>query len=123
MLGPQRRTMDAPQGRRYAISMATPAKLEITIKLSTLPEATTLPANGWKSFALECDGQRVTVTVRPKLWTKLETAATTWPQWVAAIVGKMGPRSPEGFELLEPAIQVFERKPKSPGDAAPTAGP
>lgn len=105
--------------------MATPAKLEVTIKVSTLPTVTTIPANGWKSFELDCDGQRVTVTVRPKLWTKLETAASTWPLWTAAIAGKMGPRSPEGFELLEPSIQVFERKAKAaplPGDAAPTAG-
>ena len=113
--------MDAAEGQRYAAPMATPAKLELTIKLSTLPEATTT-ANGWKSFMLDCEDQRVTVNVRPKLWTKLETAASTWPLWTASIVGKMGPRSPEGFELLEPGIQVFERKPKADPNAAPTPG-
>jgi hypothetical protein len=102
--------------------MATPAKLELTIKFSTLPDVTTTPPNGWKSFTLDCDGQRVKVTVRPKLWTKLETAASTWPQWVAAVAGKMGPRSPEGFELLEPSIQVFERKPRPPGDTSAPPG-
>ena len=122
--------MDATQRQRYAAPMATPAKLEVTNKFSTLPAVTTLPANGWKSFALDCEGQRVTVNVRPNLWTKLETAVATWPLWAASLVGKMGPRSAEGFELLEPAIQVFERKPRAaaegalvpPGETAPTAG-
>lgn len=101
--------------------MATPAKLELTIKLSTLPAVTTI-ANGWKSFVLDCDGLHVTVNVRPKLWTKLETAASTWPLWTAAITGKMGLRSALGFELLEPGIQVFERKPKAEPNTAPTPG-
>ena len=102
--------------------MTTSGKLEITIKINALPEQVTTTANGWKTFALDCDGLRVSVSVRPKLWTKLEQAAAQWPLWVGAIAGKMGPISAEGFTLLEPSIQVFERKPK-PEPAAPTSTP
>jgi hypothetical protein len=34
--------------------------------------------------------------------------------WVAAIAGKMGEPTDRGFVLNEPAIQVFEKKPKEP---------
>jgi hypothetical protein len=40
--------------------------------------------------------------------------------WVAAIAGRMGKRTAEGFALEEPAIQVFERKAKP--EPAPSAG-
>lgn len=97
--------------------MTTTGKLEITIKINALPEATEM-ATGGKMFTLDCEGQRVTVTVRPKLWTKLEEA-TKWPLWVASITGKMGPRTADGFALLEPAIQAFERKAKPEGGTPP----
>ena len=34
--------------------------------------------------------------------------------WVAAIAGKLGEMTEGGFELAQPNIQVFERKPKPP---------
>jgi hypothetical protein len=42
----------------------------------------------------------------------LEDAQANYPQWVAAIAGKMGEANATGFVLLEPNIQVFEKKPK-----------
>jgi hypothetical protein len=42
----------------------------------------------------------------------LEDAQANYPQWVAAIAGKMGEANETGFVLLEPNIQVFEKKPK-----------
>jgi hypothetical protein len=42
----------------------------------------------------------------------LEDAQANYPQWVAAIAGKMGEATETGFVLLEPNIQVFEKKPK-----------
>jgi hypothetical protein len=66
--------------------------------------------NGWKSFDLDCDGQIFSVTVKPKVFKKLEDAQANYPQWVAAIAGKMGEATATGFVL--PNIQVFEKKPK-----------
>jgi hypothetical protein len=68
--------------------------------------------NGWKSFEIDCDGRIVSVTVKPKVFKKLEQAQTDYPMWVAAIAGKMGEATWQGFVLNEPAIQVFEKKAK-----------
>lgn len=84
----------------------------VKIKINTLPTDAKTGANGWQEFVVEAEGQMVTVTVRPKIWNKLTQAAAQYPAWVAAITGKMGPRTPDGFTLNEPTIQVFEKKPK-----------
>ncbi|MBD0343973.1 MAG: fertility inhibition FinO-like protein [Coleofasciculus sp. Co-bin14] len=73
--------------------------------------------NGWKEFELDCEGQLVTVTVRPKVFKKLEQAQENYPMWVAAIAGKLGQLTEKGFVLDQPNIQVFERKPKEPKEA------
>jgi hypothetical protein len=91
--------------------MTLTGKLEITIKINTLPDAKTVE-NGWKQFDINCDGRIVSVTVKPKIFKKLEDAQANYPMWVAAIAGQMGPATENGFILLEPAIQTFEKKPK-----------
>jgi hypothetical protein len=97
--------------------MAIQGKLELTIKISELPVDVSVDKNGWKSFDLDCDGKILSVTVKPKVFKKLEDAQANYPQWVAAIAGKMGEATETGFVLLEPNIQVFEKKPK---EAKPT---
>ena len=97
--------------------MAIQGKLELTIKINELPDDVSVDKNGWKSFDLDCDGQILSVTVKPKVFKKLEDAQANYPQWVAAIAGKMGEATETGFVLLEPNIQVFEKKPK---EATPT---
>jgi hypothetical protein len=92
--------------------MAIQGKLELTIKINELPVDVSVDKNGWKSFDLDCDGQILSVTVKPKVFKKLEDAQANYPQWVAAIAGKMGKANATGFVLLEPNIQVFEKKPK-----------
>ncbi|MEW5858048.1 MAG: fertility inhibition FinO-like protein [Cyanobacteriota bacterium] len=94
--------------------MATQGKLELTIKISEFPSDVKTVENGWRSFEIDCDGQVVTVTVKPKMFKKIEEAQANYPMWVAAIAGKMGEPSDRGFVLNEPAIQVFEKKPKEP---------
>jgi len=84
------------------------AKLEVTIKLNILPQV--LKANGECHFKVDCDGRVVQISMKQKQWSKLETASTTYPQWVAAIAGQMGAATADGFVLEQPNIQVFERK-------------
>jgi hypothetical protein len=110
--------MDVMRVARYATPMPVPGKLEVTIKINTLPADVATDAKGWKTFVADCDGTRATVYVRPRVWNKLAQAAANWPSWVAAITGSMGQRTPDGFEMAEPNIQVFERKPK-PAPAPP----
>lgn len=92
--------------------MGVQGKLELTIKINELPNDVSIDQNGWKSFDVDCDGQFFNVTVKPKVFKKLEDAQANYPQWVAAISGKMGEATETGFVLLEPNIQVFEKKPK-----------
>ena len=86
-------------------------KLDITIKINELPHSKKVQ-NNWSQFDINCDGIVFTITVRPKIWNKLEKASKEYPQWVAAIQGKLGNKTERGFILNEPGMQIFERKPK-----------
>ena len=92
----------------------TVGRLEITIKINTYPDNVKTLSNKSKQFDVDCDGQIVRITVKPKLWKKVEQAQEKYPMWVAAIAGKMGKAIANGFELDQPAIQAFEIKPKNP---------
>jgi hypothetical protein len=94
--------------------MPIPGKMEITIKIKQLPTEVQMTANGWKEFIVEVDGREISITVRPKMFAKLEHAQKSYPAWVAAIAGKMGKATEKGFILDEPNIQVFEKKQKAP---------
>jgi hypothetical protein len=94
-----------------------PGRLELTIKITELPPAKTIE-NGWQQFEIDCGDRIVSVTLKPKIWKKLTDAAAGYPQWVAAIAGKMGEATEKGFVLNEPNIQVFEKKAKPQTDAA-----
>ena len=89
-----------------------PGKLEVTIKINELPAIASEDKNGWKSFNVDCDGRIFSVTVKPKVFKKLEEAQANYPQWVATIAGKLGEATEQGFVLAEANIQVFEKKPK-----------
>lgn len=86
-------------------------KLELTIKINSLPQVQ--KANGVCHFKVECDGRMVQIALKPKQWTKLETANATYASWIAAISGKMGAATSDGFVLEDSNVQVFERKSKA----------
>jgi hypothetical protein len=104
--------------REDLYAMAVAAQLEVTLKFTTLPNAK--PAGPGKMvFALKTpDGQYVTAEVSNKVWNKLVKAAEDWPSWIAALSGTMGERTEKGFTLVNPGLQVFERKPKASAEAA-----
>ena len=100
--------------------MAIPGKLELTLKIHQFPDPVATAQNGWKEFQVDCGpGREVVLTLRPKLFAKLEAAHAKGTDWVAAIAGQLGPPTPTGFVLTEPNLQVFERKPKPPADTPP----
>lgn len=107
--------------------MPIAGKLEITIKIHEIPTEVTTKSNGWKEFTLDCGGRPVVVTVRPRMWIRLEEAQASFPLWVASITGQMGHSHGKGFVLTEPALQVFERKARvaeaPAADAAPAVPP
>lgn len=103
--------------------MPTPGKLEVTIKINELPADVTTDKNGWKRFRLDCSGRPVEIWLRPRMWTKIEEASKQWPLWLATITGVPGQQIGAGFKLEEPAVQVFERKPRPAPEAPPQPPP
>jgi hypothetical protein len=101
ILAPRQSTIKIPK---------TQGKLEVNIKINELPNWVETVKRGWQRFCVNADGQIVQMLVRPRVWNKLQTANEEYPLWVANITGKMGPRIKDGFVLLEPAIQVYEKK-------------
>jgi hypothetical protein len=47
--------------------MPTLGKMELTIKINEFPADVKTVDNGWKEFELDCEGQLVKVTVKPKV--------------------------------------------------------
>jgi hypothetical protein len=104
---------DVPSHKHSRIRMPkTVGKLEVNIKISELPNWVETVKHGWQQLYINADGQVVQMTVRPKTWQKLLKANKEYPLWVASITGKMGHRIKNGFELLEPAVQIHEWEPK-----------
>jgi len=98
--------------------MPIAGKIEVTVKITQLPsEVHTKRKNGWKQFTLDCDGHPVIVTLRPRMWNKLEHAQANYAAWVGQLSGRMGQRHGQGFVLVEPNLQVFEKKAKAPAEA------
>ncbi|MCC6134358.1 MAG: ProQ/FINO family protein [Candidatus Contendobacter sp.] len=100
------------------IAMAIPGKLDVTLKINELPQAKPASAQTML-FAVQADGRTVVVEVKNKMWNNLKAAAENYPQWVAAITGKMGEGVKGGFRLENPAVQVFEKKLKLDAAATP----
>ncbi|MBW4640411.1 MAG: hypothetical protein KME05_19715 [Gloeocapsa sp. UFS-A4-WI-NPMV-4B04] len=98
--------------------MPTLGKMELTIKINEFPTDVRTVENGLKQFDIDTGSRIVTITVKPKMFKKLEQAQENYPMWVAAIAGLMGEKTDKGFMLNEPNIQTFEKKPKEPKEAA-----
>jgi len=96
-------------------------KMEVIIKISEFPEDVKIVTNNWKEFVVEADGKQITITTKPKMFTKIEQAKQQFPQWVAAINGKIGHMNEKGFNLIDASIQVFEKKPKPETQSQPTS--
>jgi hypothetical protein len=103
--------------------MALTGKLEVTIKINQLPSEVTTTKNGWKEFQVELGTRSSIIAMRPRLWLRIEEASRAFPNWIAVITGQMGEDVSKGcFRLLEPNVQVFEYKPKTPAPPpTPTA--
>ena len=98
--------------------MPTSGKLELTIKINEFPSNIRTVENGLKQFDIDTGSRIVTITLKPKMFKKLEQAQENYPMWVAAIAGLMGEKTEQVFVLNEPNIQTFEKKPKEPKEAA-----
>ena len=98
-------------------TMATAAKISLTCKLSEVPKHRELPEKRIEFFLQDGESDRIfTVRMKSKMFKKLTDHGFT--QWVAAISGELGPATETGFELLNAAVQVFEKKATADAPAA-----
>ena len=89
--------------------MAIPVKIQITCKLSVVPQQRVLENKQVEFYLTE--GERIiTVKMSNKQFKKLTEHG--FDQWVAVVSGSMGPATNAGFELSEATVQIFERKAK-----------
>jgi hypothetical protein len=90
-------------------AMATPAKIQVTCKLNEVPKHRELADKRIEFFLQDGESDRIfTVRMKPKIFKKLTEHGFT--EWVAAITGEIGPATETGFELVNAAVQVFEKK-------------
>jgi hypothetical protein len=104
----QAQTTATPLTIQEIRDMATPAKISLTCKLNQVPVHRELPDKQIEFFLNDGADRIFTVRMKPKLFKKLTDHG--FAQWVAAISGDLGPATETGFELLNPAVQVFEKK-------------
>jgi len=92
--------------------MLISGNLELTIKIDQVPTNVITHQNGWKSFRIKCGERIVNVSVRPKVFKRLEEGTEKYGHWTAEISGKMGESTNAGFILEDPIVQVFQKKAK-----------
>ena len=95
-------------------------RAEITLKMNELPIVDN-PAAKSVQFHLKAGDYIVTVNMKGKSYRKVATMAEGFDQFVVAIGGKIGKKTPKGFELEGAGCQIFEKKPKPPKE--PKAAP
>jgi hypothetical protein len=97
--------------------MAIPAKISLTCKLNQVPPHRELPDQRIEFYLKDGESDRIfTVRMKPKIFKKLSDHGFT--DWVAAITGEIGTATETGFELINAAVQVFEKKAKSDGESS-----
>ena len=69
--------------------MPTLGKMELTIKINEFPTDVKTVENGSKQFDIDTGSRIVTITVKPKMFKKLEQAQENYPMWVGVIAGLM----------------------------------
>jgi hypothetical protein len=111
-------TPTTPTGKKL-----TTGKLEVTIKINQFPATVKTGASGVKEFEVDTGSRKVTIALKPKLFTKLEKAQSEYPSWVAALTGKIGELTESSFVLLEPNLQVFQLQPKELTPTSPSVAP
>ena len=93
-----------------------PGRLELTAKFSELPQP--LPVQGGVKIGVQTAEGTVTAILPPKVWRKLEQAATDYPQWVAALSGSLERFAEGEIALKHPTVQVFDKKARPEAEPA-----
>ena len=110
-----------PLSPQQILAMATPAKISLTCKLNQVPKHRELPDKQVEFFLNDGTDRIFTVRMKPKMFKKLTDHG--FEQWVAAISGDLGQNTETGFELLNAAVQIFQKKASADAQAAQEKAP
>jgi hypothetical protein len=97
------------------------AKSEVVVKFSgSLPEGKPAANKKVEISLTDQNGVVFTALVNVKSWRKAEANTAEYADWTGALSGKLGPRTEEGFEVIDAGLQIFEKKAKVdvPGETA-----
>jgi hypothetical protein len=95
--------------RAIADETLTKAQMDITVKISELPNDVNTNEQGVKEFFITANERQVFIAINSKQYNKLVTAQQTWSSWIGRIAGKLGQATKDGFILDKANVQVFER--------------
>jgi len=119
---PETRAPNLPNDAPLTEDNIVPGRLELTVKFTQMPKPVEVKT-GMK-IGIQAEKCLVITTLPPKTWRKLTKAASDWPEWVAAMTGKLGAQvqTDMGTAILleEPNLQVFEKKAKQTIPVSPT---
>ncbi len=92
----------------------TTARSEITLKFNELPEARPAANKKIEISLTDQNGVSFTALINAKSWRKAEASAAEFESWAGAVSGKLGQPTPNGFEVVDAGIHIFEKKAKEP---------
>ncbi len=87
--------------------------MTINIVITEIPKEVEIVKNGWYKFILDDGKQKVSLTVRPRVWNRLVKAHDDFPMWRAKIKAKFGDYKAGMLFLKHPSIEIYEKKPKN----------
>ena len=95
----------------------TTVKSEITLKFNEIPTADPAPNKKVKLILADENENRFIVLLNSKSYKKAAESVASYARYAGNISGKLGKLTPDGFEVLDAGIKVFELKSNPVNDA------
>ncbi len=86
--------------------------MTINLVITEIPKEVEIVKHGWYKFILDDENQKVSITVRPRVWNRIVKANDDFPMWRGKIRGKFGDYKEGMLFLKHPGIEISEKKPK-----------
>ncbi len=91
------------------------ARSEIPLKFSgTLPTATPIEGKKVSVEVTDQNGLTFTAQINAKSLRKAQSSVADFSDWAGMISGKLGGSTSSGLTVIDPGIQIFDKKPKEP---------
>ncbi len=85
---------------------------EITLKFNEIPAADPAPNKKVKLILRDENENKFIILLNSKSYKKAAESAASYTKYAGSISGKLGKLTPDGFEVLDAGIKIFEVKSK-----------